>query len=1174
MRAAFPTNRKYLCIATDVGLDTLCAHQIYTDFLAVVANIVSDIGGSTHRRLAESTGYASDEDVPSWMHCRLTNSNIASLAAIYFESGIGTIEEAYFAIIPAFRHVGILPSLGDAARAASREARSFLRDEDWASALKIDIWGCKTIGNIGYTPVDKSAIFFDADCRLKLLKTFCHWGDGMTEVRRFLKMMETILSLRAELLEGHSPTLASSLVWLYTFARQREANTPGLASLVVKCLTRSDFSQGNTVDTVLRFIHTLNDIGKDTLAATLAVLVWNATQLSRYPSAVADSGISMKYLIKRNFEATMVLVRMRMKKGHFSTAHSLAELRDFDGELSKVNPITRMSLKLEDLESSSASVDLKLTSAYRTPLQLAAQFDRLEMVNSLLSRGADVNAAPKRYNGCTALQAASGSGCIPVMKVLLAHGARVNGGISSLGGSTALRMASARGHRDAVKLLLQHNAVDHVDPPNYYLEHCGARNSMDEIRSIQSFGPALHKLNQSFVPFPALTAAARGGHLEIVQDLLSAEHYINLPVDEYYGISPLQGAAASGNISVVELLLTKQHIADTGPAQVSGCTALQMAAQSGHIEIVELLLRMGVKIEQDKPAIYYGRTALQAAAERGSQDIINLLISYGASPDEPASQYYGSTALQAAAQSGDVELVKMLLRAKADPNLTPQPFGGLTALQAAASSGKIEILKVLLEAGADVNEPASEQLGRTALQAAAESGHIGITTFLLRAGAEVNAKPSKNQGRTALQAAAENGHIDIVELLIQENAEVDAAGSNSHGVNALEAAAANGHTQIVELMVLGKANSNRKGGAGALHAAARKGYVEIVEILIRNCLRLDLVRPNGAKAALQAAARTGNIEIVEMLIGMGTDVNSAPYDSSPKLTPIRPAVIIDDFSLPASQMQHYAGIEFERRTALQAAAGGGHIMIVERLIREGARINEPLCVETGGRTELQAAAENDHIDIVEYLIENGSEVNTAPCGVDGFTALQAAARNGHLDIVKLLIQENAEVDGPPCEFTGGTALQLAAENGHTDVVNILIKNGAEINSRTNGRGGSALIRAIRNGHPEAVKSLLGERADIKAGGELLTALQLAAIHGNAAIIHDLVEAGADFGEVGSKTSHPDSEASPIDIAKKYGHHEIFAKWLPPAPEQAYPVRSAVCQGLDLAGIYDAMARRK
>ncbi|KAL8764795.1 MAG: hypothetical protein Q9194_006841 [Teloschistes cf. exilis] len=86
---------------------------------------------------------------------------------------------------------------------------------------------------------------------------------------------------------------------------------------------------------------------------------------------------------------------------------------------------------------------------------------------------------------------------------------------------------------------------------------------------------------------------------------------------------------------------------------------------------------------------------------------------------------------------------------------------------------------------------------------------------------------------------------------------------------------------------------------------------------------------------------------------------------------------------------------------LQAAAGGGHVDVVERLLQAKAEVNAAAAAYHG-RTALQAAAEGGHVDVVERLLQAKAEVNAAAAYDHGRTALQAAAESGHVDVVERL----------------------------------------------------------------------------------------------------------------------------------------------------------------------------
>ncbi|KAM0714721.1 hypothetical protein Q7P37_009738 [Cladosporium fusiforme] len=128
--------------------------------------------------------------------------------------------------------------------------------------------------------------------------------------------------------------------------------------------------------------------------------------------------------------------------------------------------------------------------------------------------------------------------------------------------------------------------------------------------------------------------------------------------------------------------------------------------------------------------------------------------------------------------------------------------------------------------------------------------------------------------------------------------------------------------------------------------------------------------------------------------------------------------------------------------ALQAAAEGGHLNVVERLLAAKSEVNAA-AAKYSGRTALQAAAEGGHLDAVEALLAAKAGVNAAAAEYSGRTALQAAAEGGHLDVVETLLTAKAEVNAAAARSSSRTALQAAAEGGHLDVVEVLKSYGAK-----------------------------------------------------------------------------------------------------------------------------------
>jgi ankyrin repeat protein len=141
------------------------------------------------------------------------------------------------------------------------------------------------------------------------------------------------------------------------------------------------------------------------------------------------------------------------------------------------------------------------------------------------------------------------------------------------------------------------------------------------------------------------------------------------------------------------------------------------------------------------------------------------------------------------------------------------------------------------------------------------------------------------------------------------------------------------------------------------------------------------------------------------------------------------------------------------RTALQAAAEAGHLLVVNALLRENADVNAPPG-ETFGQFALYAAAKNGHLEALNMLIQANADVNMLSNGSEGNSedrrsALQAAAKDGNLGIVRALIEANADVNLVPRHSNSKTALEEAEDRGYVEIAETLRQAGARKLGRYN-----------------------------------------------------------------------------------------------------------------------------
>ncbi|XP_076104461.1 poly [ADP-ribose] polymerase tankyrase-1-like isoform X1 [Mytilus galloprovincialis] len=141
--------------------------------------------------------------------------------------------------------------------------------------------------------------------------------------------------------------------------------------------------------------------------------------------------------------------------------------------------------------------DLKLNGRHSTPLHVAAGYNRVTVVDFLLTHGADVHAKDK--GGLVPLHNACSYGHYEVTELLIKHGADVN--VADLWKFTPLHEAAAKGKLEICKLLVKHGAdatkknKDGNTPLDLVKE--GDHDEADLLRSDAALSEAAQKGNLS-----------------------------------------------------------------------------------------------------------------------------------------------------------------------------------------------------------------------------------------------------------------------------------------------------------------------------------------------------------------------------------------------------------------------------------------------------------------------------------------------------------------------------------------------------------------------------------------------------------------------------------------------------------------------------------------------------
>jgi ankyrin repeat protein len=383
------------------------------------------------------------------------------------------------------------------------------------------------------------------------------------------------------------------------------------------------------------------------------------------------------------------------------------------------------------------------------PIHWAVMTRQTDMIDELLSRGADINA--KRFDGAKPVQL-------------------VNGDYHFRGWMKDFPLTPIQ-------------VLEHLRSRGAYIDICTACaiGDIDRVKELLNEEPVLANRVSDYVTY-------------------------------YIGSgAPIKNAAASGHIKIVKILL--EHGADPNLPEEGIAPyghALHSAVCNGHIDIVRLLLDHGAypNVEIESSA-----DTLSAAIARNNKPMIELLCSYGAARKTHLLAYYGDIltaaavfaanpekaddtgALENAVSQGHEAFVRLMLHHQ--PHLPARIAVGVE------NNGPDDIVKVkriadlLFMHGMDPNF--SDWLGITPLHRFAKNGDMINAEIFIANGANVNAR-DRELCSTPLGWAARHGKTEMVKLLLKNGAETTFPNEPFPWATPLAWAIRKKHNEIIALL--------------------------------------------------------------------------------------------------------------------------------------------------------------------------------------------------------------------------------------------------------------------------------------------------------------------------------------------------------------------------------------
>ncbi|XP_074605773.1 transient receptor potential cation channel subfamily A member 1-like isoform X1 [Acropora palmata] len=458
--------------------------------------------------------------------------------------------------------------------------------------------------------------------------------------------------------------------------------------------------------------------------------------------------------------------------------------------------------------------DVESSSAFgQKPLHYVVSRASVELVEKMLTKGkANPNSLDNQK--FTPLHLAAQRGRLDILQILLAHGADFR--LQNDEGETAIHIAAKEGRNEILKHLLQRatragssckqliHSENHEGKNCFQLAVVGGH--VEAAMICVEYGADFRRVRSDSLP---LHIASSLGDSKMVKFLLSHD-YINVHEEDSEGMTPMLRASLAGNVEIIDHLIKKGASILPLPGSTSP-SPLMCAVKRGQTNAIMYLLQHGAQMHYRDS---FGRTCLHVAADSGIVHTVDLILQIDGMDLINSVDKDRRTPLHYAASKGNPQIVKKLLCARADFNVQDEeeklPF------HLATESGNLECVKLLLEANHESLHSLEYRL-RTPIYYAVFEGHVEIVRFLLDQGATVDQRDENHL--TPLMIAARVNRYHVLVTLLDYGAKLGALSKNRS--TALDVAAHFGNSRIVrELLDRGASATNKSSfGFGCLEAA-------------------------------------------------------------------------------------------------------------------------------------------------------------------------------------------------------------------------------------------------------------------------------------------------------------------------------------------------------------------